>query len=278
MNYKFFLMMIFSSCLIFPKNLFKGISEDSSVKKNNFLCPLSLHASGNVVCNDMDAAMRGFDISGGHTIQMFNNQQYWLQQKFERQQILVVHGQGDSLSSIMTQEGWDHMGAFSIILTTDPVILSCVKPEMVVAKGQIKLVAQLWYSGATGLQLWAQDVRLLNAGQNFTVFVSNSSSQAFEESSSVVSAGESSASLKKKKKSSSLQSSKSTSLPDLPNGSAATGTLIASTISDTVQTPTTLENFKQQFLDQIGFAPNFIDKNVYSTAYGSPRDIQIQVQ
>lgn len=265
MNYKFFLMMIFSSCCMFSKNVFMGLSQDGSVKKNNFLCPLSLDASGNVVCQNMDAGMVGFDISGGHTIQIFNNQQYWLQQKFERQHLLIVREyQGDRLSSTMTQEGWDHMGAFSIILTTDPVVLSCVNPEMIAIKGQVKLVAQLWYSASTGLQLWAQDVKLLNAGQNFMVLVSNSSSDLSDDSAITV-----------------IQTTPSLPIPaaiPLPSLSDGLTSVASTTKSSIAKSSTTLENFKQQFLEQVGFSPNNIDKNAYNAAYGSPRNIKIQVQ
>ncbi len=269
MKYKFIFYIVFYVSSVFSKNVFMGISEDSSVNKNNFLCPLSLNASGNVVCNDMDAGMIGFDISGGHTIQMFNNQQYWLQQKFEQQHILTVRGyQGDRLSSTMTQEGWDHMGAFSVILTTDPVILSCINPEMIPAKGQVKLVIQLWYSGSTGLQLWAQDVQLLNTDQSFKVLISNSSSDLFNDSGVVSNQSKSS-----------LPTSTTTSLPSLSSNLAPAANLTTTFANSSIaNTPTTLENFKQQFLEQVGFSPKNIDKNAYSAAHGSPRNIKIQAQ
>ena len=273
MNNKVWLILLFSSCSIFSKNQFMGIIEDGSVKKNNFLCPLSLNASGNVVCNNMDTGMRGFDISGGHTIQIFNNQQYWLQQKFERQQLLIVQNySGDRLTNAMTQEGWDHMGAFSIIISTDPILAKAIESATVSGTGQIKLIVQLWYSSSTGLELWAQDVKLLNAGQNFTILVSNNSSKLFTDNSSV-----NSNPLASPNSSSTISATNlNSSLPSLSD--TASGGSFSVTTSTKQTAPTTLSNFKQQFLEQVGFAPSYIDKNVYNAAYGSPRNIQIQVQ
>ncbi|MBI2344528.1 hypothetical protein HYV10_00450 [Candidatus Dependentiae bacterium] len=266
MNKKILIIAICIGSSIFSKNLFMGLVEDSSVNKNNFLCPLALYASGNVVCNDMDAGMKGFDISEGRTIQIFNNQQYWLQQKVEREHLLIVRGyKGDRLSGTMTSEGWDHMGAFSIIISTDPIMNQAIEPDMVAAKEQTKVIAQLWYSSSTGLQLWAQDIMILNKGQNFTIFVSSGISRAFENNPSI-SQNEGFASY-------------FAVTGDLNNSLASQRKIPLETKANFAQkTPTTLHNFKSLFLKDVGFAPNYIDKSVYNAALGSPRNIKIQLQ
>lgn len=279
MKFKIWFVLMLSSCLVISKNQFMGLVEDGSVNKNKFLCPLSLNASGNVVCNDMDAEMVEYDISGGHTIQIFNNQQYWLQQKFERQHILMIQGYtGDRLSSAMTSEGWDHMGAFSIIISTDPIMLKAIEPNKQSAAGQIKLVVQLWYSSATGLQLWAEDVQILNSGQSFKILISNSQSKAFTDSSSIDRATTINPATSASITTSATITNSSNNLPSLSSASNTSASTVTVTTASTNETSTTLDNFKQQFLQQVGFAPNYIDKNVYNFAYGSPRNIQIQIQ
>jgi len=299
MNNKIWLSLIFSVSFLFSKNQFMGIVEDGSVNKNKFLCPLSLNASGNIVCNNMDTEMIGFDFSEGSTIQIFNNQQYWLQQKFEREHLLMVQGyKRDRLSSTMTSEGWDQMGAFSIIISTDPILAQAIEPDKVAATGEIKLIVQLWYSAPKTFQLWAQDVQLLKSGQNFKILVSNGSSAAFKNSLSVnpyhllsfkktVSTGTALPGLTDTQKVKVGVDKSQNPLPSLKK-TVSTATALPS-LTDTPKVtvgvdksqksiPTTLQNFKQQFLEKVGFAPDYINKDDYNVAFGSPRNIEIQVQ
>lgn len=150
--------------------LFQGLVEDSSIDKNSFLCPTS--ASD---CKNEQLHAQGFDISGGRTLQLCNNQQYWLQQAaIQAQYISTVRNYtGSALTAQLNSAGWAVMGGFVVIISTNPILTKFIMPTVSVKKGQIKIVAQLWYNGSDLIQLWSQDAIALSDGQSFQVSLSN---------------------------------------------------------------------------------------------------------
>lgn len=182
MSYKLLFGLLYIPLLSFASITFLGITEDSSIDKNSFLCPDSLDAEGLEICQNRSAQALNFTFNGPRTLQLFNNQQYWAQQKYRQQQLLIARGYKDTdLDNTLKSKGWSITGGFSVIITTDPLVTSQIDKKLVPAKGQTKLVAQLWYNGDSLIQLWAQDVVLVSDGQNFTISLSSSDSTLSQE-------------------------------------------------------------------------------------------------
>lgn len=158
-------------CLYAPV-YFKGLVEASSINKNTFHCPESA-----LDCQDQGAAASGFDISDGRTLQLCNNQEYWLQQEaIQGQYISTVRNYtGTALQAQLADEGWAVVGGFAIIVSSNPLLVQSVMPSVQPSAEQTKVVAQLWYNGSGLIQLWSQDAQLYADGQSFQVLVSNES-------------------------------------------------------------------------------------------------------
>ena len=173
------------------KIIFNGISE-SGITQNSFLCGKqgvgtvsSAKGGTNFEAVDCDyteiQGAVGFDISKGHTLQFFNNFTYWLRKKGDREQDIKsgdTNSTGGSLTTAevtakMDSEGWGSIGAFCIIISTNPTLQKSVLPDKQPEKGETKLIVQLWYNGNDLIQLWSQDVVMIKQGQNFTIAISN---------------------------------------------------------------------------------------------------------
>jgi len=154
--------------------LFQGLVENSDINKNTFLCPASA-ADGIQGCKDTQAAAHGFDVSGGRTMQFCNNQEYWLQQEaIQAQYIATVRNYtGSQLEQKLHAEGWKAMGGYAVVISTNPLLVNLVMPEVVAGAGQIKVVVQLWYNGNDLIQLWSQDAIVLADGAGFQVALSS---------------------------------------------------------------------------------------------------------
>lgn len=164
--------------------IFQGITEQGIVK-NTFLCEDSSVtessisgsnvASSDCSINKIKDAI-GFDVSGGKTIQFLNNFAYWTRQKSQAEQNYQINNPQASDSDVqnyMQQNGWGSIGAFCIVISTNEVLQEVIEPDKQAGSGEIKVIVQLWYSGDNLIQLWSQDVAMLNPGQTFTLALSN---------------------------------------------------------------------------------------------------------
>jgi hypothetical protein len=184
MNYKFFIGLALIPTMSYATITFLGLNEDSSITKNSFSCPESLGAEGIAVCQNRSTQANNFKFNSPKTLQIFNNQQYWAQQKYKEQQLLMARGYKDNdLDSTMANRGWSITGGFLIMITTDPLVTEQIEQKKVAKKGQVKVVAQLWYNGGSLIQLWAQDVAVLTDGQSFSISVSSTDSAISQEAS-----------------------------------------------------------------------------------------------
>lgn len=164
--------------------IFQGITEQGVVK-NTFLCGDSSVTESSIAGNNVEATdcsmskvkeAIGFDISGGKTIQFLNNFTYWTRQKSQAEQNYQINNSQASdsdVTSYMQQNGWGAIGAFCIIISTNEILQEIIEPNTQASSGKIKVVAQLWYSGNNLIQLWSQDVAIINPGQGFTLAISN---------------------------------------------------------------------------------------------------------
>lgn len=164
--------------------VFQGMTEEGIVR-NTFLCGkhsvTSAGTSGvTVAAQDCSAHQVlqaiGFDISGGKTVQFFNNFTYWLRQKGQEEQAYQINHPQATQSDIaahMQSKGWGSMGAYCILISTNEILQNMVAPHKQARAGQIKVIVQLWYNGDNLIQLWSQDVAIMTPGQNFTVVISN---------------------------------------------------------------------------------------------------------
>lgn len=168
-----FLLTVASSSLM-AQLIFQGLVEQSDINKNTFLCPGSA-SDGIQGCRDTQSAAHGFDVSGGRTIQFCNNQQYWLQQEAVKAQYIstVRNYTGAELQQKLQNEGWKAMGGYAVVITTDPLLVNFIMPEVVAGSGQIKVIVQLWYNGSDLIQLWSQDAAVLADGTSFQVTLSS---------------------------------------------------------------------------------------------------------
>lgn len=164
---------VFSGSII-AQVLFQGLVEQSDIHKNTFLCPASAE-DGVQGCHNEQVAAHGFDVSGGRTIQFCNNQQYWLQQEAARAQYVmtVLNYSGSALDQKLQDEGWKAMGGYAVVISTNPLLVNHVMPEIVASTGQAKVVVQLWYNGSDLIQLWSQDAMILDQGASFQVVLSS---------------------------------------------------------------------------------------------------------
>jgi len=171
-----FFLCVFLLCemSLYAQVLFQGLVEESDIDKNSFLCPLSA-ADGIQGCKDTQIAVHGYDISGGHTIQLCNNQEYWLQQEAAQAQYIstVRNYTGSDLTAQLLSEGWKAMGGYAIVISSNPLLTDLIMPNVKAAKGQTKVIIQLWYNGSDLIQLWSQDAMVFSPGQNFQVTISN---------------------------------------------------------------------------------------------------------
>lgn len=167
---------------------FKGVTE-SNVVVNTFLCEKDgVNFEAEDCTTDRIKNAVGFDISGGYTLQFFNNFTYWIKQKEKYEQQLKINhpylkANQDALAKRMQKDGWGLImpdgsvvgGAYCIIISTNPVLQQAIEPDKQVAKGEskVKVIAQLWYNGNNLIQLWSQDVQILSAGKSFSVKISS---------------------------------------------------------------------------------------------------------
>lgn len=168
----FALMMVSGSLM--SQIIFQGLVEQSDINKNTFLCPASA-SDGVQGCQDTQSAAHGYDVSGGRTVQFCNNQQYWLQQEAVQAQYIatVRNYSGNELQQKLQNEGWTSMGGYAVVITTDPLLLNYIMPEVVAGAGQTKVIVQLWYNGSDLIQLWSQDAVVLANGSSFQVTLSS---------------------------------------------------------------------------------------------------------
>lgn len=163
--------------------VFNGMTENG-VKRNTFLCgytSVEKKSGGGVNVEADDCKVTaikeavGFDVSGGQTLQFFNNFTYWLKEKIKKEQSYKINDQldGDDLEKKMDSEGWGSMGAYCIIVTTNQMLQKVIAPDMVVDAGQVKVIVQLWYNGGNLIQLWSQDVKAIALGKSFAVAITN---------------------------------------------------------------------------------------------------------
>ncbi len=164
--------------------IFQGMTE-SGVNRNTFLCGYSSVNSSQDTGHEVSGAdctvgaiqsAIGFDVSGGRTLQFFNNFTYWLRKKSEKEQAYRIDtptATDGSVDAYMESDGWGSMGAYCIIVSTNEIMQEVVGQGKQASAGEIKVVVQLWYNGDSLIQLWSQDVAILNPGQSFTIAISN---------------------------------------------------------------------------------------------------------
>jgi hypothetical protein len=105
-----------------------------------------------------------------------------VQQKYKERQLLMAQGYTDNdLDSTLANRGWSITGGFLILVTTDPLVTHEIEPKIVAQKGEIKVVAQLWYNGGSLIQLWAQDALVLTDGQSFSISILSTDSAISQE-------------------------------------------------------------------------------------------------
>tara|TARA_Y100000588_G_C14278104_1_gene935460 strand:+ start:435 stop:1502 length:1068 start_codon:yes stop_codon:yes gene_type:complete len=185
------------------KVVFQGIAQGAGIKKNSFLCSsmtgtkVYYHTSSDANqqttfgADDCFTAQInnaiGIDMSGGHTLQLFNQFMYWSRQKAQKIQAIEASQESkatqaginrqaqqvqDALNTLNNQQGWDIIGPQCLIITTDPIMQKVIAPDKIAKTNEVKVVAQLWYSGDYLVQLWSQDVAMVPKGASFTVQVS----------------------------------------------------------------------------------------------------------
>lgn len=255
MNYKFFIGLLLIPTISLGVIAFSGLSEDSSIDKNSFSCSSSLDAQGEDICQDRAASAVNFEFDGPRTLQIFNNQQFWVQKKYKEQQLLMARmSQEDEVDSTLKSRGWSITGGFLVVITTDSFITNQIEPKKVPAKGQVKVVAQLWYNGDNLIQLWAQDVALVKDGSSFSVSLTSTDSDISKES----------------------------TVANPPVVSKKSGTAIFAVaesvkLTQNGQGPKNFSELQKQFLQEIELAPKNAIKSVYSVAVGSPKNIKITI-
>lgn len=164
--------------------VFQGMTEQG-VTRDTFLCgEVSVTAnslaganaeSGDCSINKIKEAI-GFDVSEGRTIQFFNNFTYWLRQKSQAEQLYRVDNPEASDSDVvshMQKKGWASMGAYCVIISTNEILQEIIGQASLAGSKAVKVIAQLWYNGDSLIQLWSQDVAVMQPGQSFTIAISN---------------------------------------------------------------------------------------------------------
>ncbi|MBI2353266.1 hypothetical protein HYV11_03445 [Candidatus Dependentiae bacterium] len=160
--------------------IFQGVTENN-IKRNTFLCKKTDQDSDSVnfeseSCNfnTIQTAI-GFSFSEGDMLQFFNNTIYWLEQRKQKERYykLSENIKDDELNNKLSADGFVAMGVYSILLTTNPTLQKIITPEKTANSNQIKLIVQLLYNGNDLIQLWSQDVQILNKGQSFTIALTN---------------------------------------------------------------------------------------------------------
>lgn len=173
MNNKLFLIGLFLAFQNLHTAIFQGLIE-TGVTKNNFLCS-DQNGEQTSACISAGINSKGFDVSGGKTLQFFNDVTYWLSKQSQQEQLLATskNYSGAALQSQMQSEGWIAMGAYCVVISTDPVLQKIAQPALKAAEGDIKVIVQLWYNGNNLMQLWSQDAQALTPGQSFTIQISS---------------------------------------------------------------------------------------------------------
>ncbi len=172
-----FIAVMFSQVVV-AKISIAQVVESSDINKNSFLCPAGASAS-KAFCLGQAVQIVGFDISGGRTVIICNNQQYWMQQKTDQEQYImqVRNYHGSQAEGMLTSQGWGAMGSYVLLVTSDPMLTNFLVPHIVVGANQTKVVVQLWYNGDDLIQIWSQDAAAIADGKNFTINLSS----AFDE-------------------------------------------------------------------------------------------------
>ncbi len=99
MKYIFFIISFLISFSALGSVTFKGLLEDSSIDKNSFLCPSGSAGEGDETCQNRDDQARGFKFDGPKILQIFNNQQYWVQQQYKERGLLMARAYGSDSDS-----------------------------------------------------------------------------------------------------------------------------------------------------------------------------------
>ncbi|MBP6892505.1 hypothetical protein KBB68_02895 [Candidatus Babeliales bacterium] len=167
-------LLILTLCQSTQPIIFNGLTE-TNISKNNFLCPVN--SSSPVSCKESITNATGFNFSSGKILQIFNDQAFWLHEEAVQSQYVsqVLSYTGSELQNKMNADGWGAMGSYCIIISIDPILTSIAQPKLTPKNDEEKLVVQLWYNGDGALQLWSQDVQVLQKNATFTIAVNNSS-------------------------------------------------------------------------------------------------------
>ncbi len=152
--------------------IFNGLTE-TSISKNNFLCPVN--SSSSVSCTNTSSNAQGFNFSSSKMLQIFNDQAFWLHEQAAQKKYAseALSYSGSELEAKMNADGWGAMGSYCIIVSIDPILTSIVQPNLKAKQNEQKVVVQLWYNGDNILQLWSQDAKVLSISATFSVAISN---------------------------------------------------------------------------------------------------------
>lgn len=152
--------------------MFQGLIE-TNISKNNFLCTNT--ADSSISCVDLVGPAVNFDLDSKPILQLFNDQPYWLHQEALATQYASesLTYTGTELKDYLNSHGWGAMGGFCILISTDPLLTNFVAPNLTARPNQEKLIAQLWYNGNNSLELWSQDVQLIDKTANFKIKISS---------------------------------------------------------------------------------------------------------
>ncbi len=155
--------------------IFSGLNE-SGITKNSFLSNEAM-----VPVPDAIKKYYGFDISGGRTIQLFNAFLYWLKQKTQAEQVYWAQNptlMQDEVENYVNNNGWGSVNAFSLIITTNPILQAAYGAIADASIASYQIVVQLWYCGQDRVQLWSQDVQTAAPGQSFQVNITSDADDA----------------------------------------------------------------------------------------------------
>lgn len=304
--------------------VFKGLTE-IGISKNTFLCGKTSVGQGSAGGTGFEAGdcnyntienAVGVDMAGGHTLQFFNNFMYWVQQKSQKIQAIEATREASPSQSgrdaetarlqqkvdqLNDQAGWGTLGPQCVIISTSSILQETIEPGQQAGADQVKVVAQLWYSGDYLIQLWSQDVAMIPKGKGFTISLSNvsdatlksaagSSQEHLAQISEIIDSNVDSGS---QAIITALTSANYTAdnwtnaiLPALQQNSNVTskiGKAVAThfnkTYSQAVQSDSTKQQPAKDYISGISnlMQPTNRDAGMYNRAIGSPRSIKINI-
>ncbi len=152
---------------------FQGLIE-TDISKNNFLCTNA--ATSSVACVDCTGPAVNFNLNNKPILQLFNDQPYWLHQEALAEQYASesLTYTGSELQNYLNSHGWGAMGGFCILIIIDPLLTNFAAPNLIAKPNQEKLIVQLWYNGDNTLELWSQDIQIVDKNAQFKIKVSSS--------------------------------------------------------------------------------------------------------